>query len=132
MNTCRYCNKEYEAKTARSKYCSHSCRAMANKTAQPDTAQPAQKTVAQPDAKSIDLSPDTNPNTTQPVTLSDGQQFYLDPRPAQHIAEHRPGACAPYQQQLATLSLQYDVIHGSDKARARARQVLDKEGGAWC
>ena len=124
MNTCRYCNKAYEAKRSTSKYCGPKCRKLAFQSdSVPATAE---------NAKSIDLSLDTNPNTTSPITLSDGQQFYLDPRPAQHIAEHRQGAGTPCQQQLATLSLQYDVIHGSDKARARARQVLSNEGGAWC
>jgi len=139
MNTCRYCNKAYEAKRSTSKYCGPKCRKLAFQSdSVPATAENAKRLLdagIMPDEflnGPIDLSCDTNPNTTQPVTLSDGQQFYLDPRPAQHIAEHRQGAGTPYQQQLATLSLQYDILKGSDKARARAKQVLDKEGGAWC
>ena len=31
---------------------------------------------------------------------------------------------------LATLSLQYDIIRGSDKAKEHAKRVM--EGGAWC
>jgi len=119
----------------RSKYCSDSCKVLYNR--KQSVTVNRKKATVNSDTKvyvksAIDLSPDTNPNTNQPVTLSDGQQFYLDPRPAQHIAEHRQGAGTPYQQQLATLSLQYDILKGSDKARARAKQVLDKEGGAWC
>ena len=118
MAICKQCNKEYDAKTARSQYCSHTCRALANKAvAQPGFAQPQQPVVAQP-------------AVAQPVTLSDGQQWTPDPEPQRIIESWFAGEGTPYQQQLATLSLQYDILKGSDKARARAKQLLQPHG-AW-
>ena len=57
---CKQCGVEYEAKTQRSRYCSHSCRAMSNKVAQPEepkVAQPAPSGVAQP----VGMPPDVLP-----------------------------------------------------------------------
>ena len=45
---CKQCGIEYDAKTQRSRYCSHRCRAISNKVAQPDFAQPESSGVAQP------------------------------------------------------------------------------------
>ena len=118
MNKCGYCGNEYEAKTARSRYCSDTCRAMACKVAQPDFAQPSvaqpEGIVAQPDLDDPQYLKDiiegrNNPNTTQPVVLSDGQTFYPDPRPQQVLDHWSTGRQGAYKQILAGISEEYEV-----------------------
>jgi len=113
MNKCIECGKEYEAKTVRSRYCSHVCRANANKVAQLNTAQPELRNV--------------DDNLT--VTLSDGQRFVPDTSGRDILESWYRGEGTEYQQQLGTLSLQYDILKGSDKARERAEMIY--VDGAW-
>ena len=74
LKSCEHCGKEYESKTARSKYCSHNCRALRNK----GVAQPADQTVAQPVF---------NGNVSKSLICTDGLQSSLictKDQPCQH------------------------------------------------
>ena len=138
-NVCEYCQKDYEAKRATSKYCGDKCKMAAYRNAKPDVTVTdvtvtQDQSVTVPDLDDPQYLQDIvdgkdNPNTTQPVTLSDGQQFHPDPRPQQVLDGWYRGHGTPYQQQLATLSLQYDILKGSDRARQHAETLL--KGGAW-
>ena len=117
MNRCVQCGIEYEAKTARSKYCSDKCKVSAYRNKDTVTSVTVTDdndvTVTDPNPLAI-LDPATNPNTTDYITLSDGQQFYPDPRPAQILDQWRQGKGTPYQQTLASHG---DVIRQSAMAR---------------
>ena len=115
IQNCEQCGLEYDAKRSDSRYCSKKCRVYAGRGATVTSATP------------ISATPEVSSSV---VILSDGQEFTPDVTLQPEIDRLYRGGGTVYQQQLATLSLQYDIIRGSDKAKEHAKRVM--EGGAWC
>ena len=106
---CKQCGIEYDAKRSDSLYCSKKCRVYAGRIS---------ATVP-----SSELSATPEKDVTS-VTLSDGQILPLDLDGRKMLEDWHLGKGTSYQQQLGTLSLQYDYLRGSARAKACAAELL--------
>ena len=115
IQNCEHCGLEYDAKRSTSKYCGNKCRKLA--------FQSVSVPVFNENANSTG-------SDASVVILSDGQEFVPDVTLQPEVDRLYKGSGTAYQQRLATLSLQYDILMGSEKAKEHAKRVM--EGGAWC
>ena len=135
IQKCEQCGLEYDAKRKSSKFCSSKCRKLAFQDSVPEVSVPVFDENANLIATvehngEIVARTSSNGSDATVVILSDCQEFTPDVTLQPEIDRLYRGGGTVYQQQLATLSLQYDIIRGSDKAKEHAKRVM--EGGAWC
>ena len=130
---CKQCGKEVVSvgKKPR-KYCSDACRMSYKRTKETNKVGNEQDTLTIPKPSTCGITtervgldkavlPDAD---KKKVVLSDGQEMYVDPSDSQKIVDWHNGKGTAYQQQLGTLSLQYDYLRGSARAKARAAELL--------
>ena len=135
VKKCEQCGLEYDAKRKSSKFCSSKCRKLAFQDSVPEVSVPVfdenANLIATVEHNGEIVAHDSHTGSdAEVVILSDGQEFTPDVTLQPEIDRLYHGGGTAYQQQLATLSLQYDIIRGSDKAKEHAKRVM--EGGAWC